>query len=287
MGDSEGLKKYFSFVKFSHTIFALPFALTGYFWALHHYNLDFSLKVLLLVLAAMVFARNAAMGFNRYADRRIDASNQRTQNREIPSGKISPGAALAFVLINAGLFVFVTAFLNPLCLYLSPVALGVILGYSLTKRFTFLCHLFLGLGLSLAPVGAWLAVSGSFHVLPVLLGLMVLFWVAGFDIIYALQDAEFDRENRLFSIPAFFGRKKALLISRGIHVLCLVPGIIILLYFQQGGFFLSGFLIFSGLLVFQHSLVRAGDLSRVNMAFFTTNGFASLIFGTLAIVQVL
>jgi 4-hydroxybenzoate polyprenyltransferase len=287
VADSEGLKKYFSFVKFSHTIFALPFALTGYFWALHQYNLDFSLKVLLLVLAAMVFARNAAMGFNRYADQKIDASNQRTQNREIPSGKISPGAALAFVLINAGLFVFVTAFINPLCLYLSPVALGVILGYSLTKRFTFLCHLFLGLGLSLAPVGAWLAVSGSFHLLPVLLGLMVLFWVAGFDIIYALQDAEFDRENRLFSIPAFFGRKKALLISRGIHVLCLVPGIIILLYFQQGGFFLSGFLIFSGLLVFQHSLVRAGDLSRVNMAFFTTNGFASLIFGTLAIVQVL
>ncbi|MHB1921846.1 MAG: UbiA-like polyprenyltransferase, partial [Chitinophagaceae bacterium] len=188
------IKQYLSLVKFSHTIFALPFALIGFFLAIVHQNKGLSIGLLVAVLLCMVFARSAAMGFNRYLDRVYDARNPRTASREIPSGKVSSRHALIFVIVNCLLFVITTWWINPLCFGLSFIALGVILGYSYTKRFTPLCHLVLGLGLSLAPIGSYLAVTGTFNLLPLLFSLVVLFWVSGFDIIYALQDVSFDRE---------------------------------------------------------------------------------------------
>ncbi|HNE29280.1 MAG TPA: UbiA-like polyprenyltransferase, partial [Saprospiraceae bacterium] len=191
------MKSYFSLVKFSHTIFAMPFALAGFFIATRQQGPDaLNWRLLLLVVLCMVFARSAAMGFNRWLDRDIDAVNPRTRMREIPSGTIPARSALVFVLVNCLLFILTTFFINTLCFLLSPVALAVVLGYSYTKRFTWLCHFVLGLGLALAPVGAYLAVTGHFAWLPVLLGFTVLFWTAGFDIIYALQDEEFDKSQQ-------------------------------------------------------------------------------------------
>jgi 4-hydroxybenzoate polyprenyltransferase len=201
------LKNYLSLIKFSHTIFALPFALVGYISGSVIQGAGFDMKTLLLVILCMLFARSAAMAFNRWLDKDIDAKNPRTIIREIPAGIVKANSALIFVIISSILFILCTWFINPLCFWLSPIALMVILGYSFTKRFTSLCHIVLGLGLSLAPVGAYLAVTGSFALPPVLIGLSVLFWVAGFDIIYALQDEEFDKENKLFSIPVSFGRE--------------------------------------------------------------------------------
>ena len=182
------INNYLSLIKFSHTIFALPFALLGFFLGYLEYKYPFSWRLFLLVLACMVFARTAAMAFNRYLDRNIDRVNPRTSRREIPAGVVRPDSALGLVILSSALFVVATWFINPLCFALSPVALLITLGYSYTKRFTALCHLVLGLGLSLAPIGAWLAVGGEFDVLPILYSAAVLCWVAGFDIIYALQD---------------------------------------------------------------------------------------------------
>jgi len=215
---SAKIENYLSLVKFSHTIFALPFALLGFSLATIHYSDALSLKLLALVILCMLFARNAAMSFNRWADRDIDQVNPRTAQREIPAQKIKQQSALAFCIINAILFVAVTWFINPLCFYLSPVALLVTLGYSLTKRFTALSHFVLGLGLALAPTGAYLAVTGTFDWIPVIISFSVLFWVSGFDIIYALQDDDFDRENHLRSVPVVLGRKKALNLSLALHV---------------------------------------------------------------------
>jgi 4-hydroxybenzoate polyprenyltransferase len=239
----------------------------------------------------MVLARSAAMAFNRFADRHIDSRNPRTATREIPSGAISPRAALFFVLASSGLFILTTWFINPICFYLSPVALLVVLGYSYTKRFTPLCHLILGLGLSLAPIGAYLAVTGVFHLVPIFFSGAVLFWVSGFDIIYALQDEAFDRTHRLLSIPVALGRKQALALSVLLHVFSAgfmlaaawwvtqtLPGFG-WIYWMATGLFLA-------LLVYQHTIVSANDLSRVNRAFFTTNGFASLVFGALFILDI-
>ncbi|HTF04755.1 MAG TPA: UbiA-like polyprenyltransferase [Bacteroidia bacterium] len=277
---------YFSLVAFSHTIFAMPFAMVGFLYAIHRYDYEFSWKLLGLVVLCMIFARNAAMGFNRYADRDIDAQNARTQVREIPSGKVSPNAALWFVIANCVCFIGTTYFINPICFYLSPVALSVILGYSITKRYTALCHLVLGLGLSLAPIGAWLAVTGRFDMFPLWYSFAVLFWVSGFDIIYALQDEEFDRTNGLNSIPAFLGKKRALNLSRIFHVIAAVciwlPSF--LEYF--GLLYYLGATAFTALLVYQHRLVSPTDLSKVNRAFFTTNGIASVVFGTLVIADI-
>ena len=199
------MKNYLSLVKFSHTVFALPFAMIGFtlgsLW-LHSNNIPNSTFVneilfkLFLVIICMITARNAAMGFNRYIDRKYDEKNPRTAIREIPSGIITPQNAVFFIIINCVLFVIATFFINRLCFFLSPVALIVVLGYSLTKRFTFLCHLILGVGLGLAPIGAFLAVTGKFEILPLFFSFAVLFWVSGFDIIYALQDEQFDRENK-------------------------------------------------------------------------------------------
>lgn len=278
------MKKYLSLVKFSHTIFAMPFALIGLFWGFHVLNVSGESldkpfwQTLLLVTICMVTARNAAMGFNRYIDRDIDARNDRTTQREIPAGIITPRNALIFVLVNAALFIAATWFINPLCFYLSPVALLVVLGYSLTKRFTALCHLILGLGLSLAPVGAFLAITGHFDWEPIILGIGVLTWVSGFDIIYALQDEYFDKENDLSSIPAWLGKSRALIVSTILHVV--TAGMIVLfgLMIQEGWLYWLGAAGFISLLIYQHLLVKPNDLSKVNLAFFTTNGIASVMF---------
>lgn len=281
------MKSYLSLIKFSHTVFALPFALIGFFLAVWKYGHTFSWQLFALVVLCMVFARSAAMAFNRYLDRDIDAKNPRTAIREIPSGIITPRNALVFTVISSGLFILSAWAINPLCFYLSPVALAVILGYSYTKRFTALCHLVLGLGLSLAPIGAWLAVTGAFHWLPILFSAVVLCWVSGFDIIYALQDDSFDRMNGLRSIPAMAGRKQALRISRMLHVLAAA---IVATAGWAGGFGLLywvGAAIFTALLIYQHRLVSVNDLSRVDLAFFTTNGIASVVFAGFVLADML
>lgn len=285
------MKNYLSLVKFSHTIFALPFALLGFFLATLQLQQGLSWRLFFLVLLCMVFARSAAMAFNRYLDRDIDQVNPRTANREIPAGIISPRAALGFVVVNSLLFIATTWFINPLCFYLSPVALAVVLGYSYTKRFTFLCHFVLGLGLSLAPIGAYLAAGGGFDTIPLLYSLAVLLWVSGFDIIYALQDEEFDKQHELNSLPVALGRRDALRLSSGLHLAC---GLVIIIasYLLGQQYPAFGWIqwvaagIFLGLLYYQHTLVSADDLSRINLAFFTTNGFASLLFGALVILDI-
>lgn len=278
---------YLSLVKFSHTVFALPFALVGYFLGATQEAYGFGLRTFLLMLACMIFARSAAMAFNRYADYRYDSLNPRTATREIPSGRISKRNALIFVIISSLLFVTATALLNRLTLILSPVALLVILGYSYTKRFTPLCHLILGLGLSLAPIGAYIAVTGTFALLPVIYSGIVLTWVSGFDIIYAMQDEKFDRQTGLYSIPAVTSPRKALLISTGLHILSALLVAAAGLAGDGGVTYWAGALIFLALLVYQHSIVKPGDLSRVNLAFGTTNGIAGVLFGILVIIDLL
>lgn len=284
------MKKYLSLVKFSHTVFAMPFALLSYTLAVHAPGQAFSWRTVLLVVLCMIFARNTAMAFNRWTDRAIDADNPRTAVRDIPAGRLSERAALRFTLINAVLFVASAFAINALCGLLAPVALAVIMGYSYTKRFTALCHLVLGAGLALAPIGAWLAVTGGFDPLPILLGVAVLFWVSGFDIIYALQDIEFDRSHGLHSIPAALGATNALRLSRFFHVasgLAMILLFLSLLVRYPGTSWLTGLGVtaFLGLLVYQHFQVKADDLSRVNLAFFTSNGIGSLALGSLIILD--
>jgi 4-hydroxybenzoate polyprenyltransferase len=280
---SGSIKKYLSFVKFAHTIFAMPFAIIGYTLAVNLDEYDFSLRLLVLVILCMVFARNAAMGFNRYADRRFDALNPRTSERDIPAGRIGPKAAALFVAVNVILFITTTAFINRLTLYLSPVALLVILGYSLTKRFTSLCHFILGLGLSLAPIGAYISVTGSFSLVPVIYSFIVLSWTAGFDIIYALQDDEFDKTNKLHSIPSSTGKKRALLISGLVHFVTFILVISAGVAGEGGYLYWAGAAIFSGLLIYQHTIVKHDDLSKVTFAFQTTNGVGSVLFAVFVI----
>ncbi len=281
------IKNYFSLVKFSHTIFALPFACIGFALAYSQTGVTFSWLTLALMLACMVFARNTAMSFNRYADRTFDARNTRTAQREIPKGVISPRNALAFCIINALLFVVAAGLLNRLCLLLSPVALAVIVGYSLTKRFTWLCHLILGLGLAIAPTAAYIAVTGEFAFAPMLFSAIVLFWVSGFDVIYALPDEEFDRSEKLFSIPAHFGRRGALIFSAVLHAVSATFVGIAGYMLQAGWFYIAGAVVFCGLLLYQHLIVKPSDLSRVNAAFATTNGIASVLFSIFVILDLI
>ncbi len=286
------MKHYLSLIKFSHTLFALPFALVGFFVGVAEQGQGLSWRLLFLVVLCMVFARSAAMAFNRWLDRDVDALNPRTQMREIPAGVISPRAALRFVVLSCVLFIATTYFINPLCFYLSPVALAVVLGYSYTKRFTWLCHLILGLGLALAPVGAYIAATGRFGWISIFYGLAVLLWTAGFDIIYALQDEEFDRQNRLFSIPARVGRVRALHISEWLHLgaaafMVLAGGLLHSRLPEAQWLAWLGTAVFLAMLVYQHQLVKPDDLSRVNMAFFTTNGVASVLFGLLTILDLM
>ena len=282
------VKNYLSLVKFSHTIFAMPFALIGFVLGLryhfiHQTTVDQVGLKFILVLVCMVTARSTAMAFNRYLDRHFDKLNPRTAIREIPAGIIKAEKALIFIGINMAVFIIATYFINAICFYLSPVALFVILFYSYTKRFTYLCHLVLGIGLSLAPIGAYLAVTGSFDVLPLLFSFAVIFWVSGFDIIYALQDIDFDQSQSLYSIPSQWGLKQSLSISRVLHVLS--ASFVIAAYFV-GGFhflYLFGLLIFIGMLVYQQSIVKPYDLSKVNLAFMTANGIASIVFSVFVI----
>lgn len=280
------MKKYFSLVLFAHSVFALPFAIIGFFLAMSTSSLDFNAIKFVLMLLCMVFARNAAMAFNRYADKDIDLLNPRTANRDIPAGRISAKQALTFTIINCACFVIATCFINPLCFYLSPVALLIILGYSYTKRFTALCHLVLGLGLGLAPLGAYLVVTGAFNIVPIFYSLAVIFWVSGFDIIYALQDEEFDKEKDLYSIPAYFSRKTALRISEAFHVLSATFIILPIYYINFGWFYYLGVIFYISLLIYQHLIVSPTDLRRVNRAFMTTNGIASVIFAIFFLLDI-
>ena len=278
---------YLSMVKFAHTIFALPFALLGFMIATIQEGGMVSWRLFFLVLVSMFLARNAAMSFNRWADREFDKRNPRTASREIPSQIIKPAYALAFCMVNSLAFILFAWFINPICFYLSPVALVVVLGYSLTKRFTSLSHFVLGLGLALAPTGAYLAVCGHFGLLPILLSGAVLCWVTGFDIIYALQDDDFDRENKLRSLPVAMGRGKALSLSLILHILSAIFLLVVGLRGEFKIIYWIGFLIFTVLLFYQHAIVKPNDLRRVNLAFFTLNGIASLIFASFAITDLL
>jgi 4-hydroxybenzoate polyprenyltransferase len=288
------VKNYLSLVKFSHTIFAMPFALIGFVLgiaALNRNNINLeTIEVAIrffLVLVCMVTARSAAMGFNRYLDRHFDQLNPRTAIREIPAGIIKAEKALGFVVVNALIFIVATYFINPICFYLSPVALFVILFYSYTKRFTYLCHLVLGVGLSLAPIGAYLAVTGEFEILPLFFSFAVVFWVSGFDIIYALQDAEFDAAQSLYSMPSHWGGDKALKIARLFHMLS--ASFIVIAYFI-GVFhwlYLIGMMVFIGMLIYQQSIVKPNDLSKVNLAFMTANGIASIVFSIFVIMSII
>lgn len=329
------VKSYLSLIKFSHTIFAMPFALIGFFVGLLQYNYatsivpgwknkiftpsyqwnlgrtinwgwaeGFSRDSLLsklvigdidpvwltiqyftLVILCMIFARSAAMAFNRYLDRHIDAKNPRTAIREIPKGIVSANNALAFTIISCVLFLVTCFFINRICFYLSPVALLVVLGYSYTKRFTPLCHLILGVGLSLAPIGAYLAVTGKFDFLPILFSLAVIFWVSGFDIIYSLQDEEFDKSQKLYSMPAWLGKAKALRVSKFLHLLSAAAIIIAGTYGHFGWIYWIGVALFVLMLGYQHSLVKPNDLSKVNIAFMTANGIASVVFAVFVITD--
>jgi len=280
------VNQYFSLIKFSHTVFALPFACIGFLLAVKKVRY-FDGNLFLYMVLCMVFARSAAMAFNRYIDRKYDALNPRTKNREIPAGAIGSSSALMFTILSAAAFVVTTWFINPICFYLSPVALLVVLGYSYTKRFTALCHLILGVGLSLAPIGAYLAVTGKFGLLPLLFSFTVLTWVSGFDIIYALPDTDFDRTQKLHSIPARLGIKGALHFSELLHVF--TTGLLIFAGLQGnfGILYWTGTVIFSFLLVYQHRLVKPDDLSKVNIAFGTTNGIASVVFACFTISDML
>lgn len=281
------VNQYLSLIKFSHTVFALPFAFIGFTLAVVYDQQHFEWHLLIKMLLCMVFARTAAMSFNRYLDRSFDAANPRTATREIPAGIIKPEHALWFTIFNSVAFIVTTLFINRTVFFLSLIALFVILFYSYTKRITALCHLVLGVGLALSPLGAYMAVTGYFSWLPVLFSLAVFTWVAGFDIIYALQDEEFDRSHRLHSIPAALGKRRALLVSDALHVLA---GLFIIAAGVVGQFhwlYWVGATIYIGLLIYQHMLVSPNDLSKVNMAFANTNGLASILFAVFTILSLL
>jgi 4-hydroxybenzoate polyprenyltransferase len=290
------IKNYLSLIKFSHTIFAMPFALIGFFLGYkkimnHNGPADpfsvneYLIKQFILVILCMIFARSAAMAFNRYLDRHYDALNPRTAIREIPKGIITANNALAFTIVSCFLFLVSCYFINRICFFLAPVALAVVLGYSYTKRFTPLCHLVLGLGLSLAPIGAYLAVTGIFHWLPILFSVAVICWVSGFDIIYAMQDVEFDQSQQLYSIPAALGKKNALHVSELLHLLSASAVISAGFLGGFGWLYYIGAGVFAGMLFYQHSIVKPNDLKRVNIAFMTANGIASVVFAIFVIAD--
>lgn len=271
----EKLKTTLSMIKFEHTLFALPFAFLGAILAANGFPTWWQI---LWITVAMVGARSAAMTFNRIVDRDIDAKNPRTAGREIPSGKLSVGFAWAFLYVSIGVFLLASYSLNWLTFALSPIALICVLGYSYAKRFTAFAHLLLGLALAISPSAAWIAVRGSvFDEVPILLSVLVLMWTAGFDVLYACQDYEFDRRAGLRSIPAKFGIKNSLWIARLFHAQAFV--VLVLLYVVTGFGWLAlvGVIAVGALMIYQHTLVKANDLSRMNAAFFTTNAFVSLI----------
>ncbi|MCK9629671.1 MAG: putative 4-hydroxybenzoate polyprenyltransferase [Bacteroidales bacterium] len=281
---------YLKLVKFSHTIFALPFAFIGFFMA-NETVVDgsevYSWRLLILVVLAMVFARNSAMGFNRYIDRFIDAKNPRTAGREIPAKILSPKSVLIFVVINVMLFIATTALINKLALIMSVPALIVILGYSYMKRFSALCHYVLGLSLAIAPMGAYISITGKFALAPFILSIIVLLWSSGFDILYSLDDEMFDKIEKLHSVPAKYGRSRAMEISSAGHVLIAPMLCLLYIYADMGIIYIVGSALFVTLLIYQHVIIKPDDISRLNSAFFTSNGVASILFAIFTIWDIL
>ncbi len=272
---------------FSHTIFAMPFALIGFTYAITSTQAEFQWTLLVQVILCMIFARNAAMGFNRWADRDIDAKNERTANREIPAKSISPRTALLFVVVNAALFIATACTINSLTALLSPIALFVITFYSYCKRFTAAAHLVLGLGLAIAPVGAYIAVTGEFAMAPCILSAVVLTWCSGFDIIYALQDADFDRKEGLHSIPSKFSAKGALLISTVLHICSAILLVLFARALPSSIWITSGVALFIVILTAEHLLVTPTKQRNIGIAFGTLNGLASLTLAALTIAGLL
>ncbi|MBF0564309.1 MAG: UbiA family prenyltransferase [Nitrospirae bacterium] len=264
---------YLRMIKFSHSIFALPFAFTS---AILAYGGIPALRQVLWITVAMVGARSAAMGMNRVIDRKIDALNPRTKNREIPLGVIGVGEAAVFIVVSLAVLVYAAYNLNYLCFKLSPLAIGILFFYSFTKRFTWLSHVVLGVAISFAPIGAWIAVKGTFSLSITPLVLAVVFWLAGFDTLYGLNDLEFDKQHGLFSIPRRFGKEKAIMIARGFHILTWALLILNGLVFELGLFYYTGIVIVTFFLFYEHYIIKPNDLSRLNMAFFNMNGYISV-----------
>jgi 4-hydroxybenzoate polyprenyltransferase len=260
-------------IKFEHTIFALPFAFTGALLAARGIP---TLRTILWITVAMFGARSAAMGFNRWADRNFDAANPRTSTRALPQGLVSPGQVILFTVASSALLVLAAYMLNPLTFYLSPVALAIVFFYSYTKRITYLSHLFLGLAITGAPLGAWIAVAGRLDAPALVLGLAVLFWLMGFDTLYALQDMEFDDKVGLHSIPQRFGIRRSLWISRAAHAVTMASLFWLGSLRSLGWFYHIGVVISLVLIVYEHALVRESDLSKLNFAFFNMNGYISM-----------
>jgi 4-hydroxybenzoate polyprenyltransferase len=283
-----GLSKRFriilEMVKIEHTIFALPFAFLGAILAVRGLPRPSQIGWILL---AMVGARSAAMAFNRVVDLPFDARNPRTANRALPRKQLTRGFVIAFIIVSSAVLVFAASKLNRLSLELSPLALGIIFFYSYTKRFTWLTHLFLGVSLACAPIGAWIALRGEINISPLILGLAVALWVAGFDVIYSCQDVQFDRQESLYSIPKRFGVGAALWISAGLHLAML--GILGFLFWKEGLGYISylGLTVVGLLLAYEHSLVRPKDLSRANTAFFTINGWIGILLFTTTLIDLL
>jgi 4-hydroxybenzoate polyprenyltransferase len=263
-------------IKFSHTVFALPFALTSVVLASRHFPV--TLEKVMWIIFAMIGARSAAMGFNRIADAHFDSKNPRTAHREIPKGIISAGQAWLFVILSSALLILSSYMLNDLCFKLSPLALAIVFFYSYTKRFTSLAHLFLGVALGVAPLGAWLAITGEWGWQAFLLGCGVVTWVAGFDIIYACQDYEFDKNENLFSIPKIFGLAKAIWISRACHIIAFTLFLVLGNWLSLSWFYFGGVVIVGIILFYEQNLIHPNDLSQVNVAFFNMNGIISLIY---------
>jgi 4-hydroxybenzoate polyprenyltransferase len=262
-------------IKWEHSVFALPFALTGAMLAAHGWPRPVQL---LWIIVCMVTARSAAMAFNRWADADLDAVNPRTASRAIPAGLLSRSFAGVFAAVMAGLFVLSAAQLNRLALLLSPVALAIVLSYSYTKRFTRWSHLVLGLSLGIAPSAAWIAIRGTLDLRILILTVAVLFWVAGFDILYACQDAEHDRAHRLYSLPAAMGISKAFWVTRVLHAITLGLLLLLVKLFSLGAIALAGIIVVAVLLLYEHLIVSPKDLRRLNAAFFTMNGIISIVF---------
>lgn len=272
-------------IKFSHTVFALPFALAAAAIAARDHGITAG-RVLAIVVA-MAGARTAAMGFNRIVDRRFDARNPRTARREIPTGQISPGSAALLTTVSAALFVGAAAWLGPLCLALSPVALALVLGYSFTKRFTWLCHLLLGLAIAAGPGGAWIAVTGAVSAPALWLMAAVATWIGGFDILYALADRDFDRREGLHSIPARFGVTGSLVVSALLHAVTVAALLALYRAAALGPVYVGGVAVIAAILVWEHAIVRPSDLSRLDMAFFNLNGYVSVAFFAATLTDVL
>lgn len=271
-------------IKFEHTIFALPFAFTGALLAVKGLP---SWGQVLWITVAMVGARSAAMGFNRWADRKLDAENPRTKVRALPQGLVTPAQVIVFTAVSSMALLFAAYMLNPLSWQLSPVALAIVFFYSYTKRFTFLSHAFLGLAVSLAPIGAWIAITGKIEAPALVLGAAVLFWLLGFDVLYALQDREFDRKSGLHSIPQRFGTPRSLWISRASHGVTMAALFWLYALLSLGWYYLAGVVIALCLIIYEHTLVREHDLSKLNMAFFNMNGYISVTIFLFTLLDVL